>query len=265
MAQNAVSTATAADAAAAAAAASAPLPEKPKGWETSIGLTLGLVGGNSESFNVGGTFQTKKEWGKHQLQIGADGAYGNSTTKSVVDGDLIEVEQTSVNNYGAFLQYNYFLTDRWYVGARGEGRHDAIAGVDYRITATANAGYYLIKKSNLTLAVEAGPGYLWEELDGGVYNDYATIRFGDNFEWKFAEKSRLFQTFEFLPQVSDWGNFVMNSSVGVETDIAKGLALQVVFRDFYRSEPAAWSGTDPLIYRDKNDYQLLAGIIYKFQ
>jgi putative salt-induced outer membrane protein YdiY len=116
----------------------------------------------------------------------------------------------------------------------------------------------------MTLSVEAGPGYVWEELDGVGYNDYATIRFAENFEWKFAEKSRLFQSFEYLPQISDFGNYVLNSVVGIETDIAKGLALQVVFKDYYRSEPAAWVGTDPIIFREKNDYQLLAGIIYKF-
>jgi len=254
------------DAAAAAAAAAAeanPIPDKPKGWETSLGLTLGLAGGNSETFNVGGNFLTKKEWGNHQVKIGAEGNYGNSTTKTVENGQLVETDQTNVNNFGGSLQYNYLLTDRWYVGARGDGRHDEIAGIDYRITATANAGYYLIKKEKLTLAIEAGPGYVWEEFDGGQKNDYATLRLADNFEWKFADKSRLFQTFEFLPEISDWGNNIMNSSVGIETDIAKGLALQVVFKDYYRSEPAPYPGTN--LKREKNDYQLLAGIIYRFQ
>ncbi len=249
----------------AASVAVPPVPEKPPGWETSIALNLGLNGGNSESLNVRGDFLTKREFGQHQIQIGADAAYSDATTKSVENGQLIETDTTNVNNYGGFLQYNYLITDRWYAGARLEGRHDDIAGVNYRIATTANVGYYLIKKDQMFLTAEAGPGYIWEELDGSGKNDYATIRFAENFEWKFAEKTRLFQSFEYLPEIADFGNFLMNAVVGIETDIAKGLALQVVFRNFYRSNPAEWAGTDPVVFRDKNDYQLLAGVIYRFQ
>jgi putative salt-induced outer membrane protein YdiY len=253
-----------ANAPAAPAPAAEPIPDKPKGWETSVGLQLGLAGGNSDNFNVGANFLTQKSWDPHSVQIGGNINYGESTTQSVDNGQLIETDVTNVNNYGAFLQYNYALSERWYVGARVEGRHDEIAGLDYRIAATTSVGYFLIKKEKLTLSVEAGPGYVWQQFDNdaGENTDYATIRFAENLEWKFADKSRLFQSFEYLPDISDWGLYTANATVGVETDIAKGLALQVVFKNFYNSRPPFWEGTT--IQREKNDYQLLAGIIYKF-
>lgn len=249
----------------AAAGAADAITEKPKGWETSLGLNLGLAGGNSDNFTVGGLFDTKKTWGKHIFQANAYGNYGEATTQEVQNGQLIETETTNVNNFGGFLQYNYLITDRWYVAGRLEGRHDEIAGVDYRIPVTANIGYYVIKKENMFLTVEAGPGYVWEQLAGSPADDYATLRFAENFEWKFGGKTRLFQSFEYLPEIADFGNYVINGTLGIETDIAKGLALQVVFKDFYRSEPAIWAGTNPPVSRQNNDYQLLAGIIYRFQ
>lgn len=249
----------------AASAAAAPIPDQPKGWETSIALNLGLNGGNSESLNVRGDFLTKREFGQHQIQIGADAAYADATTKSVENGQLIETDTTNVNNYGGFLQYNYLISDRWYAGGRLDGRHDDIAGVNYRIATTANGGYFFIKNDQMFLSAEVGPGYIWEELDGSGKNDYAIIRFAENFEWKFGEKTRLFQSLEYLPEISDFGNFLLNAVVGIGTEIHRGLELQVVFRNFYRSNPAEWAGTDPVVFRDKNDYQLLAGVMYRFQ
>jgi len=251
---------------------SAQEPPPPKDWQTSLGLNLGLTGGNAETFNVGGNVLTVKEWGAtgaNILSAGADVNYGTSTTKSVNDPggpnqSLSETDTTNVNNYGGFLSYDRLLTDRLYVGGRVSGRHDEIAGVDYRVAATATVGYYLIKKQNLKLSLETGPGYVWEELVGTGYNDYATIRFADNFEWKFTEKSRIFQTFEFLPQIDEWSNYVFTAVVGLETELYKDLALRIVFTDWYRSEPASYAGTDPVILRQKNDYQLTAGVVYTF-
>lgn len=244
----------------------------PKDWKTSLGLNLGLTGGNSETFNVGGNVLTVKEWGAtgaNILTMGADVNYGTSTTTSVNDPggpnqSLNSTDTTNVNNYGGFLSYDHLLTDRLYVGGRVSGRHDGIAGVEYRVAATTTVGYYLIKKENLKLSVESGPGYVWEELVGTGYNDYATLRFADNFEWKFTAKSRLFQSFEYLPQIDKWGNYVMTTAVGVETELYKNLALQIVFRDWYRSQPASYVGTDPTIFRQKNDYQLTMGVMYTF-
>ncbi|MCW5559442.1 MAG: DUF481 domain-containing protein [Verrucomicrobiae bacterium] len=249
---------------------SAQEPPPPKDWETSLGLNLGLSGGNSKAFNLGGNLLTVKEWGAtgaNILSAGADVNYGTSTTTTVNDPggpneSLTETDTTNVNNYGGFLSYDRLLTDRLYVGARITGRHDDIAGLDYRIAPTATIGYYLIKKENLKLALETGPGYVWEQLKGTGANDYATIRFADNFEWKFTEKSRLFQSFEFLPQIDDWSNYVLTGAVGVDTELYKNLSLQVVFRDWYRSEPAKYEGTS--ISRKNNDYRLTAGVVYKF-
>ena len=56
----------------------------------------------------------------------------------------------------------------------------------------------------------------------------------------------------------------MTAAVGVETELYKDLALQIVFRDWYRSQPASYVNTDPTIYREKNDYQLTMGVVYNF-
>ena len=57
---------------------------------------------------------------------------------------------------------------------------------------------------------------------------------------------------------------IMPAAVGVETQLYKDFSLVVVFRDWYRSEPASYVDTNPIIFRQKNDYQLTCGVNYTF-
>ena len=103
--------------------------------------------------------------------------------------------------------------------------------------------------------MEVGPGIIHEHL-GSVYHTYATMRLAERFEHKFNEKTRLWQTAEFLPQVDRWGNYVANAEIGIETDLAKNLSLRTYVQDSSRSEPA--------LGRKKNDVKFVTAVAYKF-
>jgi putative salt-induced outer membrane protein YdiY len=233
------------------------------GWKTSAGLNFALTSGNSDTLLVGANFNATKKWEQNELIGTADVAYGEATTRQVVGGVLVDNDSITVNNFGAALQYNRLISERFYLGARVDGRRDEIADIDYRFTGTANAGYYFIKEKNITLSGEAGPGYVVEKL-GLDKNDYLTVRFGEKFTWNINERARVFQDLEFMPEASDFGNYIIQGQIGLEADIIKNLALRVTLQDTYRARPAAIGGTVPLVFREKNDLRLLAGINYKF-
>lgn len=242
----------------------APKADAPKSnWESSAGLNFALTSGNADTLLIGGNFSTAYKKDKNEFLATADLAYGEATTTEVVGGALIEKDNTTVNNYGGALQYNRLLSERAYLGARVDGRSDEIADLDYRFTATANAGYYFIKQKDLTLQGEVGPGYVWERL-GLDDSSYLTVRFGEKFKWNINDRARIFQDVEFMPEAADWGNYIIQGQIGLEADIIKNLALRVTLQDTYRSRPAAIAGTVPLVYREENDLRALAGISYKF-
>jgi putative salt-induced outer membrane protein YdiY len=135
-----------------------------------------------------------------------------------------------------------------------EALHDGIADVDYRVTLSPGAGYYLIKQTNIFFRVELGPGYVFEKL-GGITHDYATLRIGERFEWKITERAKLFQSAEYLPQVDKFENYVINAEIGLDTAITKRLSQVTLIQDSYRSEPAPG--------RLHNDLKLIAGLKYK--
>ena len=225
-----------------AAAVAAAVPPKPA-WETSAGVGLSVTDGNADTLLFTLNATTLRKWDTGEFSSGIDAGYG---------------ENEGVQNVGfvkGFGQYNYLLSDRWYLFGRAEALNDSIADISYRIPISVGAGYYLIKNEKITLSAETGPGYVFEKI-GGDAREYATIRFGEKFTWKINDRARLWQSFEYQPKIDEWTEYFLTGELGVEADITKKMALRVVVQDWYVSNPAP--------NRQSNDLKLVAGVNYKF-
>ena len=235
----------------AATPAPAPAPATPAAiemakkypWASSVSAGLTITRGNSHTLLYSGAIATDKKTPDNEFSLGASGAYGSQNSIQ------------TVNNYGGFAQWNHLFTERFYDYVRADANRDVIADLDYRFNLGPGVGYYLIKHTNTTLAVEAGAGYQYEHL-GGEYNSFATARLAEKFEHKFSDRARLWQTAEILPQVDKLQNYAVNFEIGMEASITKTFSLKTTLDDTYHSEPAAKH------YR--NDIKLISGISYKF-
>jgi putative salt-induced outer membrane protein YdiY len=232
-----------------AAAKAPPPPPKTNHWETAAAASLTLTRGNSETFLVTLSLDTKRKWEMNELALGVSGGYGESTVNNV------NTKNTEfVQGYG---QYNRLFSDRFYAGLRLDGQYDGIAGVDYRFKVSPMAGYYLIKDAKMTLAVEGGPSLIMEQLQGQSSDTYCAVRLAERFNYKLSASTAVWESLEYLPDVSNWtSNYLINFEAGIETSINKHWSLRVVFQDMYASQPA--NG------RKSNDIRLMAGTGYKF-
>ena len=212
-------------------------------WETSAALGLTLTRGNSETLLFSGSILSEKKWDMNEVRLGADATYGE-------DRDVKNAE--AVHGFG---QYNRLFTERAFGYLRLDALHDAVADVEYRVTISPGVGYYFIKNERTTLSGEVGPGYIFEKL-GSNTDEYATLRIAERFEHKFNDRVKLWQSVEFLPQVDDFSNYLVNSEIGIDTSLTDKLSLRVFAIDTYDSEPAEG--------RDKNDLKLVTAIAYKF-
>jgi len=226
--------------------------KKPK-WESSAGVGLTLTSGNSDTLLATANVLTSKKWEKNELGFGATAAYGEN------DGDK------NTDTASAFGQYNRLLDDRWFAFGRLDFLYDGMAYIDYRVTISAGLGYYIIKNDKMTLSAEVGPGWVAEKVGGedpagnslpGVTDEYFTIRFAERFEYKLTKTTRIWEMAEYMPQIDDWGNYVINAELGIETSISKSVNLRTYLQDTYRSEPAPGA--------KENDLKLIAGVQYKF-
>jgi putative salt-induced outer membrane protein YdiY len=232
-------------------------PEQKKGWESVASAGVTLTRGNSETFLGTVGVNSQRKWAKDEILLGASAGYGENTITSRDATGAKSVEHNTTDEYiKGFGQYNHLFSERFYGGIRLDGLSDNIAGIDYRFTVSPLAGYYLIKKPNTTLAVEAGPGFVFEKLSGQESEQYVTLRFAERFEHKFSDRAKVWQTAEFLPRVDDFADYTFNFELGASAAISKSVDLRVVFQDSYRSEPSPG--------RKQNDMKLIAGIGYRF-
>jgi putative salt-induced outer membrane protein len=226
-----------------------PAAEKKPAWETSAFAGLTLTRGNSETLLGSANIVTAKKWDHNELGLGADGTYGETklpgATNSVKNAE-------SIHGFG---QYNRLFNERLYALGRVDALHDAIADVEYRVTLSVGAGYYFLKTTNTVLSGEVGPGYVFEKL-GSDEHSYATLRLGEKFTQKLSSHARLWQSAEFLPQIDDFDNYLVNAEIGVEADITAHLSLSTFLQDTYKNHPAPG--------RKQNDLKLVAGVKYKF-
>ena len=238
-----------------AAVVTNPPPKNP--WDASVTLGLTITRGNSQNTLVSGAFVAEKKWDKNEVHLGINGVYGNNAGT---------VNAAMVNGFG---QYNRLFTERFYGYGRFEGLHDEIADIDYRLSTSVGAGYYLIKTTNTMLRAEIGPGYIYEQdtdvttgtgtnavTTPGESHSYMTLRLAERFDQKISDHAKCWESLEFLPQVDKWDNYIANAEVGVESAMSKKLSLTVIADDTYHSEPAP--------HRLKNDFKLIAGVKYKF-
>jgi putative salt-induced outer membrane protein YdiY len=234
--------------ASAQAQAVAPAPNTNR-WESTAAAAITLTRGNSESFMGTLSLDTKRKWERDEAAFGIAGGYGESTTDDVYTKNTEFIK--------GFGQYNHLFSDRFYGGLRLDGEYDGIAGVDYRFKISPLAGYYLIKNDKMTLAVEAGPALVFENLESEPSRSYWAARFGERFEYKITPTTKFWESLDYIPQIDRWSeNYLLNFEAGIDTAITKHWSLRVVFQDMYASEPAAG--------RKHNDLRLLAGTAYKF-
>jgi putative salt-induced outer membrane protein YdiY len=177
------------------------------------------------------------------MRIGADGTYGELEGEKNVEG------------LHGFAQYNRLFSERAYGYLRLDGLHDAIADIEYRFTFSPGAGYYFIKNEQTTLSGEAGPAFIYEK-QGGESTGYITARLAERLEHKFNENVRLWQAIEFLPQVDDLNNFLINAEIGIESKLTPKLSVKVFAIDNYDNEPAPG--------REENDLKVVTAVGYTF-
>lgn len=221
-------------------------------WDATLAAGLTLTRGNSDTMMSTLTFKALRRATNSEVLLGAAGSYGETTTDR---GEKDEETRTTAANASAYGQFNYLFTERIYGGGRVDFVHDAIADLKYRVTLSPLAGYYAVKNPKTKLGVEFGPSAVFERQ--GLEDDqYAALRLGDRFEHKFTPKSRVWQSFDVIPQIDRFSNYLLIAELGTEAALTGQVALRAVLQDTYDNEPA--------IGRRHNDVKLITSVVYKF-
>lgn len=206
----------------------------PEAWQKSIVFGFNITSGNSDTnlTTAGAKAQREKDGNIWQFE-----GY-----HSVGEED----NETTVDFSNALASYKRLFTERFY-GTMGTTyiRND-ISDVKYRVTADPGLGYFLWKEDDLKFSVEAGPSYLWEEVDGES-DDYLAPRVGERIEYALGETSKFFEQANVLLDINDSDNYLVTGEAGIEAKLNSMLSLVISIKDIYDNMPAAGRKQNDLI------------------
>jgi putative salt-induced outer membrane protein YdiY len=223
----------------------------PSPWKSTIAFGITLARGNTDTTLASASANTERKWLQNDLIFGADGLYGETK-----DPNSQKYTENAEVLHG-FSQYNRAVTEGFYGYMRIDGFHDGIADIKYRLTVAPGLGYFFLTNKITDLSAEIGPGYIKEQLDGKS-ESFATLRIAEKFHYAISPHAKAWEAVEFLPQVDNFDNYLLNMEVGIEAGLNKSnkLSLRSVLQDSYNNVPAAG--------RLKNDLKLITSLVYKF-
>jgi putative salt-induced outer membrane protein YdiY len=213
------------------------------GWTRTAALGFALAQGNSETLLATADFLAEYRGADNEIFLGASGAYGES-----------EGVQNVENARGA-AQYNRLFSDHWYGAVATRFLYDSIAQVDYRISPRAALGYYLLRTDEVQLSLEAGPGYLWENV-GGVKSDYLTIEALQKLTWKVNDTVSIGENIGWIGSTEDFNDYLILASAFVDVAVSDRVSFRTAVTNTFDNTPAAGA--------KRNDFILSAGVAVKF-
>ncbi len=221
----------------------APSPIAAMGWSSSAAIGYSLASGNADSNTTTAMYDSAYRSASHEFFVNAAANYSQNAGA------------TSIDNMRANVQYNHLLGTRYFAGVGTGYQRDDMADLAYRFTPVAVGGVYLVKNDEITLSLEAGPGYTFEEV-GGITDDFLSIQGAQRFAYALSPRCTFNQNLIYNSEASDTDNFVMTASSFLDTDITNNLTLRIAASFLYDNVPA--------LNRERHDTTLTAGFAIKF-
>lgn len=188
-------------------------------WTSSVEIGFVRTTGNTTTQTTIGKADTVYEIEKWR-HTGHLEAYGQQA-----DNDEGKSE-TSAERYAASAKTDYKFDELNYVFGLVEWAKDRFSGFRYEITLSAGYGRKVIKKDNMELDLEIGPGEKHYKVEGGSTHDEAILRLAANYWWDITDNSKFTQ--EMSTEIGE--EITTSESItGIRANIIDTLALKFTY------------------------------------
>jgi putative salt-induced outer membrane protein YdiY len=208
-----------------------PLPEEPpppKLWEGTLSIGLDGAEGNNQAMNLRFGFDARRKTELHHLYLNAD--YNRRTVFS----------ENTANRLFSQARYERIIRDTdWTIFVGMTGEYDEFEPWDFRITSHSGLGRWLFRNEVTSLKSRFGAGFS-REIYGPRSNYTAPeLIIGLDFERKLSTRQRLIAMVDYMPDMTDFSEFRLNSQAGWEVllDQSPKLTLRLAARNRYTSTP----------------------------
>lgn len=197
----------------------------PGEWDLSVAMGFNLTQGNADTTLLTGQAKALREIENDIYNLELNGAFGKQ-------------ESVDTQRYiRADAGYKRLFEGNWYGTGSIGFLADDIAAIDYRLLLNPGLGYFLIKNEITSLSLESGPSYVFQK-QGGTKDNFVAWRVANGYDWKISETAKIFQTTEYLLNVEETNDSLINAAFGIEASLTSKLALVWAIRDRYDNLPA---------------------------
>lgn len=160
---------------------------------------------------------------------------------------------TSRERYVLGYQPNYKIDDRGYIYGNAQFEADRFLGYDQRYSASAGAGYGVLRRPGLTLDLELGPAFRQTDLTDGTMQSSLAARGSIDLDW------RLFSGLNFTHDAAAYlerFNSTVRSVSAIEAKLLGPLSAKLSYTLQFESQPPEGRRTTDTITR--------ASLVYSF-
>src|SRR5262245_29039902 len=222
----------------------------PPAWHGAAALNGLFTTGNSETQQIGFTARAAKRWENDRVSLAAEYSYGRQKDQST------GVTSTTVDYGSGSAKYDHFLTKKFYGYGSFRIEHDGVAGLTYRTTMGPGVGYQSFEGPTFNLSTEAGPSWVHEQFENSGSRDFGALRLAYAVDWTPVKPLKLYHNLEYLPNMADVGDYLLNINAGARATLYKGLFSD--FRIEYRYDSTPDAG------RKSTDVRYILGAGWEF-
>jgi putative salt-induced outer membrane protein YdiY len=215
-------------------------------WESTVAAGFNLTSGNSDTMAANASINAEKAGEIHEIRLGVEGNFGEST--------INEIDETTTQNAKAVAVYKRKFNE-FFLYSDNSIFHDKMTDVDSRLIIGVGVGRRLFENDNTKFDIELGVAYISEELANDPGDDYVAARIAFRHDQKLSESSKLWLSAEYMPNIDDFEDYLLNGEAGLEATLNSSLSLRVVLQDRYDSTVPA--------DREKNDLSVISSLVYK--
>jgi len=203
----------------------------PPAWHGSAALNGLFTTGNSETEQLGFNAHAMKRWPDDRFSLGAEYSYGRQKDQNT------GVTSTTVDYGAGFMKYDHFFIKKFYGYGSFKIEHDGVAGLTYRTTTGPGVGYQWFEGPTFNFATESGIAWVHEQFENTGTRDFAALRFFYSTDWTPVKQLKLYNTLEYLPDIADFGQYLLNINAGSRATVWEGLFGEFRIEYRYNSRP----------------------------
>jgi putative salt-induced outer membrane protein YdiY len=213
-------------------------------WSGRINFGGNVTDGNTNSKAAVLDGLAKARDDKNRYTAGAELRYAED------EGDETEDE------YKIYGEYDRFLNEKLYAGARLSYKSDDIANLDRRIKVGPYMGYQYFESEDLNLSTRLGVDYINDEYENGNTEDSAAVSWGLDYDQRIIDDTlQIFYKHDVSVPTDDTDGFLYDGEAGVRFPIAKILTGSAQVDFDWDNDPAPGINENDTKYSLKLGYE----------